>query len=130
MLKDEVLRSLTFIRLPERHLASQEELDIILQRFLTVVDEAQRNDLQTQFLDYQAMSDASLPHYTEEDGEKSKLMQSGVILRQSRIPIQGYLVSQYWYSLCEYCFLYHRAIPIVKVCLELCVRSAQMAGTI
>ena len=74
MLKDEVLRSLTFIRLPERHLASQEELDIILQRFLTVVDEAQRNDLQTQFLDYQAMSDASLPHYTEEDGEKSKLM--------------------------------------------------------
>ena len=130
MLKDEVLRSLTFIRLPEKHLASQEELDIILQRFLTVVDEVQRNDLQTQLLDYQAMSDASFPHYTEEDGEKSKLMQSGVILRQSRIPIQGYLVSHYRYSLCEYCFLYHRAIPFVKVCLELCVRSAQMAGTI
>ena len=128
MLKDEVLRSLTFIRLPERHLASQEELDIILQRFLTVVDEAQCNDLQTQFLDYQAMCDVSLPH--DEDGEKSKLMQSGIILRQSRIPIQGYLISQYWYSLCEYCFLYHRSIPIVKVCLKLCVRSAQMAGTI
>ena len=45
MLKDEVLRSLTFIHLPERHLASQEELDIILQRFPTVVDEAQLDDL-------------------------------------------------------------------------------------
>ena len=130
MLKDEVLRSLTFIRLPERHLASQEELDIILQRFLTVVDEAQRNDLQTQFLDYQALSGVSLPHYTDEDGEKSKLMQSGIILRQSRIPIQGYLVSQYWYSLCEYYFLYHTVMPIVKVCLALCVRSTQMARTI
>ena len=45
VLKDEVLRSLTFIHLPERHLASQEELDIILQRFPTVVDEAQLDDL-------------------------------------------------------------------------------------
>ena len=45
MLKDEVLRSLTFIRLPESHLASQEELDIILQRFPTVVDEVHLDDL-------------------------------------------------------------------------------------
>ena len=74
VLKDEVLGSLTFICLLERHLASQEELDIILQRFPTVVDEAKRDDLQTQFLNYQAMSDASLPHYTdEEDGKKIRI---------------------------------------------------------
>ena len=73
VLKDEVLRSLTFIRLPERHLASQEELDIILQRFPTVVDEAQLDDLQTQFLDYQAMSDASLPHDSDKDGKKIRI---------------------------------------------------------
>ena len=74
MLKDEVLGSLTFICLLERHLASQEELDIILQRFPTAVDEAKRDDLQTQFLNYQAMSDASLPHYTdEEDGKKIRI---------------------------------------------------------
>ena len=74
MLKDEVLGSLTSICLLERHLESQEELDIILQRFPTVVDEAKRDDLQTQFLNYQAMSDASLPHYTdEEDGKKIRI---------------------------------------------------------
>ena len=73
VLKYEVLRSLTFIRLPERHLASQEELDIILQRFPTVVDEAQLDDLQTQFSDYQAMSDASLLHYNDEDGKKIRI---------------------------------------------------------
>ena len=73
MLKDEVLISLTFIHLHERHLASHEELDIILQRFPTVVDEAQLDDLQTQFLDYQAMSDASLPHCTDEDGKKFRI---------------------------------------------------------
>ena len=49
MLKDGVLRSLTFIRLPERHLALQEKLDKIRHRFPTVVDEAQLDDLQAQF---------------------------------------------------------------------------------
>ena len=48
-------------------------MDIILQRFPTVVVEAQLDDRQTQFLDYQAMSDASLPHYTDEDGKKIRI---------------------------------------------------------
>ena len=73
VLKDEVLKSLTFIRLPDRHLATQEELNILCNRFPDVIDKSELDDLYTQFLDYQALPNESLPDYEDEDGKRIRI---------------------------------------------------------
>ena len=49
---DEVIKSLTFLRLPERHQASTDEIEVIIQRFPNVINSDDINDLQSEFLGY------------------------------------------------------------------------------
>ena len=57
---DEVIKSLTFLRLPERHQVSTDELEVITQRFPNVINSDDIKDLQSEFIDYQAASDNNL----------------------------------------------------------------------
>lgn len=50
VLNDEVIKSLTFLRLPERHQASTDKLEVIIQRFPNVINSDDINDLSPSFL--------------------------------------------------------------------------------
>ena len=52
VLHDEVIKSLTFLRLPERHQSSTDELEVIIQRFPNVINSDDIIDFQSEFLDY------------------------------------------------------------------------------
>ena len=66
LLHSEVIKSFTFLRLPERHQASTNELEVIIKRFPNVINSSDINDLESEFLDYQAASDKELPGYYDE----------------------------------------------------------------
>ena len=71
ILKDEIIKSLTFLRLPERHQASTDELQILTQRFPNVI--ADTDGLESEFLDYQATPDDDLPSYFDENGKPKRI---------------------------------------------------------
>ena len=73
VLHDEVSKSLTFLRLPERYQASTDELEVIIQRFPNVINSDVINDLQSEFLDYQAASDNDLCTYFDDDSKQINL---------------------------------------------------------
>ena len=77
VLHDEVIKSLTFVRLPERHQASTDELEVIIQRFPNVINSDDINDLQSEFLDYQAASDNDFPAYLMMTANQFELTRSG-----------------------------------------------------
>lgn len=76
VLHDEVIKSLTFLRLPERHQASTDDLEVIIDRFPNVVNSDDLKDLEAEFLDYQAASNTELPPaYFDEDDKPIRIDQ-------------------------------------------------------
>ena len=63
MLHSEMIKSFIFLRLPERHQASTNELEVIMKRFPNAIKSSDVNDLESEFLDYQAAPDKELPAY-------------------------------------------------------------------
>ena len=68
VLKNDVIKSLTLPRLPERHQAT---LDELMQRFSRIITDM--NALESEFLEYQATPDDEFPAYFDED-DKSMLI--------------------------------------------------------
>ena len=73
VLKNEILKSLTFLRLPDRHLATEAEIGTLLKRFPDVIDKGEINDLHLQLLEFQSLADESLPAYQDDDGNRIRI---------------------------------------------------------
>ena len=67
--KNDVIKCLIFLRLPERHQATLDELHVLMQRFPRVITDI--NALESEFLEYQATPDDEFPAYFYKD-DKSK----------------------------------------------------------
>ena len=65
VLKHDIVKSLTFLRLPERHTPTLDELHVLMQRFPRVITDM--NALESEFLYYQATLDDEFPAYFDED---------------------------------------------------------------
>ena len=66
VLKNDVIKSLTLPRLPERH--QEAMLDELMQRFSRIITDM--NALESEFLEYQATPDDEFPAYFNEDDNK------------------------------------------------------------
>ena len=64
-LKNDVIKSLTFFRLPERHQAMLDEWDVLMQGLLRFIIEM--NPLESEFLEYQATPDEKFSVYFGKD---------------------------------------------------------------
>ena len=64
-LKNDVIKSLTFFRLPERHQAMLDEWDVLMQGLLRFIIEM--NPLESEFLEYQATPDDKFSVYFGKD---------------------------------------------------------------
>ena len=64
-LKNDVIKSLTFAHLPERHQAMLDGLHVLMQRLLRV--KTDMNALESEFLEYQATTDDEFPVCFDED---------------------------------------------------------------
>ena len=64
-LKYDVIKSLTFLRLLERHQAILDELHMLMQKLLMVITDM--NALESEFPAYQAITDDEFPVYFDED---------------------------------------------------------------
>ena len=71
ILKDNVIKSLTFLRLPERHKASSDDLQVIMEKFPKVILDV--NALESKLLENQAASDSELPSYFNENGKPVRI---------------------------------------------------------
>ena len=71
VLKDNVIKSLTFLRLPKRHKASSDDLLVIMEKFSKVILDV--NALESQLLEYQAVSDSELSSYFDENGKPVRI---------------------------------------------------------
>ena len=63
VLKNDVIKSLTFIRLPDRQKATMDEWSILVTRFPKVILQQDITQLETEFLEYQFTSEKELPSY-------------------------------------------------------------------
>ena len=63
VLQNDVIKSLTFIRLPDRQKATMDELSILVTRFPKVILQEDITQLETEFLEYQFTSEKELPSY-------------------------------------------------------------------
>ena len=64
-LKNDVIKSLTFFRLPERHQAMLDEWDVLMQGLLRFIIEM--NPLESEFLEYRATPDEKFSVYFGKD---------------------------------------------------------------
>ena len=64
-LKYDVIKSLTFLRLLERHQAILDELHMLMRKLLMVITDM--NALESEFPAYQAITDDEFPVYFDED---------------------------------------------------------------
>ena len=64
-LKNDVIKFLTFFRLPERHQAMLDEWDVLMQGLLRFIIEM--NPLESEFLEYQATPDEKFSVYFGKD---------------------------------------------------------------
>ena len=69
--RSKIIKSLTFLRLPERHNATSDELQEIVQRFPKVITNT--DALESEFLEYQATPDDELPAYFDDDGKPFRI---------------------------------------------------------
>ena len=65
VLKSDVIKSLTFLRLSERHQATLDELHVLMQRFPRVITD--KNALESEFCEYQETPDDGFPAYFDEN---------------------------------------------------------------
>ena len=63
VLKDDVIKSLTFIRIPDRQKATLDELSILVTRFPNVIPQEDITQLEAEFIKYQCTSEKELPSY-------------------------------------------------------------------
>ena len=70
-IKNDVIKSLTFLRLPERHQATLDELHVLIQRLPMVITDM--NSLKSEFLEYQATPDDEFPAYFDEDEKPMRI---------------------------------------------------------
>ena len=71
ILKDTVIKSLTFLRLPERYKASSDRLQVLMEKFRKVVLDV--NALESKLLECQAASDSESPSYFDENGKPVRI---------------------------------------------------------
>ena len=107
ILKDNVIKSLTFLRLPERHKASSDDLQVIMERFPKVILDV--NALESELLEYQAVSDSELPSYFDENGKPLRI---NLIWHQSQLA-KFLLLIPHSNSYCESVFS-----TIRKICTD------------
>lgn len=69
--RSKIIKSLTFLLLPERHNATSDELQEIVQRFPKVITNT--DALESEFLEYQATPDDELPAYFDNDGKPFRI---------------------------------------------------------
>ena len=67
VLQNDVIKSLTFIRLPDRQKATLNELSILVTRFPNAIPQEDITQLETEFLEYQCTSEKELPFYFNEN---------------------------------------------------------------
>ena len=67
VLKNDVIKSLTFIRVPYGQKATLDELSISVTRFPNVIPQEDITQLETEFLEYQCTSEKELPSYLNEN---------------------------------------------------------------
>ena len=79
VLKNDVIKSLTFIRVPYGQKATLDELSISVTRFPNVIPQEDITQLETEFLEYQCTSEKELPFYFNEDKIPNKI---GFILNE------------------------------------------------
>ena len=63
VLKDDVIKSLTFIRIPDRQKATLDELSILVTHFPIVIPQEDITQLEAEFIKYQCTSEKELPSY-------------------------------------------------------------------
>ena len=73
VLKNDVIKSLTFIRLPDRQKATLDELSILVTRFPNFIPQEDITQLKTEFLEYQCTSDKEMPCYLNENKIPNKI---------------------------------------------------------
>ena len=73
VLKNDVIKSLTFIRLPDRQKATLDELSILVTRFPNFIPQEDITQLETEFLEYQCTSDKEMPCYLNENKIPNKI---------------------------------------------------------
>ena len=71
ILKDNVIKSLTFLRLPEMHKASSDNLQVIMEKFPKVILDVYA--LESKLLEYQAASDKGFSFYFDENGKPVRI---------------------------------------------------------
>ena len=67
MLSNDLIKSLTFLCLPERHRATLDELHVLMQRFPRVITDT--NALESEFIGYEATPDNEFPANFDEDNK-------------------------------------------------------------
>ena len=72
VLKNDVIKFLTFLRLPERHQDTLGESHVLMQRFPKVII-TDMNALESEFLEYQATPDDEFPAYFDKDDKPIRI---------------------------------------------------------
>ena len=67
VLKNGLIKTFTFIRLPDRQKATLDELSILVTRFPNFIPQEDITQLETEFFKYQCTSEKELPSYLDED---------------------------------------------------------------
>ena len=71
VLKSDVIKSLTFLCLPEIHQATSDKLQVLMQIFPRVITDI--NALESELLEYQATPDDGLPAYFDKDDKPLRI---------------------------------------------------------
>ena len=85
--KDDVIKSLTFIRVPDYQKATLDELSILATRFPIVIPQEDITQLDTEFLEYQCTSEIELPSYLNENKTPTGLILFGMKSQRSLINV-------------------------------------------
>ena len=85
VLQNDVIKSLTFIRLPDRQKATLNELSILVTRFPNAIPQEDITQLETEFLEYQCTSEKELPFYLKKTKCQTRLILFGMKSQRSVI---------------------------------------------
>ena len=73
VIKDDVIKFLTFIRVPDCQIDTLDKLSILVTRFPNVIPQEDITQLKTQFLGYQRTSEKEVPSYLNEDKTPTRI---------------------------------------------------------
>jgi hypothetical protein len=129
VLHDEVIKSLTFLRLPERHQASTDDLEVIIDRFPNVINSDDLKDLEAEFLDYQAAPNTELPAYFDEDDKPIRIDQVWHKVSLLNDAFSGLPRFKHLAKLAKVLLLIPHSNATVRVILAPSVKFVQLVGT-